>query len=219
MAVRKSGIVRRSHYSALSKVYRPSSLEGGIRESAFRGREFRLRWGCRASAADFIGKRAMPSFDIVSRTEIPEVDNALQGAMREISTRYDFKGSACSIERKDEVLTILADDKLKLRQVQELLKGYLVKRKVAPGAFDFQEPEKASGDSVRQTVVIKQGLDRELARKIVKSVKAAKMKVQVAIQGDELRISGKKRDDLQAAMALVKDMKLDQPLQYVNFRD
>ncbi len=161
----------------------------------------------------------MPSFDIVSRTEIPEVDNALQGAMREISTRYDFKGSACSIERKDEVLTILADDKLKLRQVQELLKGYLVKRKVAPGAFDFQEPEKASGNSVRQTVVIKQGLDRELARKIVKSVKAAKMKVQVAIQGDELRISGKKRDDLQAAMALVKDMKLDQPLQYVNFRD
>ena len=161
----------------------------------------------------------MPSFDIVSRTKIPEVDNAIQGATREISTRYDFKGSACSIERTDDTLTILADDNLKLRQVQELLRGYLVKRKVAPGAFYFQEPEKASGDSLRQTVAIKQGLERELARKIVKSIKGAKMKVQVANQGDELRVSGKKRDDLQAAMALVKEMKLDQPLQYVNFRD
>jgi hypothetical protein len=161
----------------------------------------------------------MPTFDIVSRTELPEVDNAIQGAMREISTRYDFKGSACSIERADEIITILADDNLKLRQVQELLRGYLVKRKVAPGAFDFREPEKASGNSLRQTVAIQQGLDRELAKKIVKSIKGAKMKVQVAIQGDELRVSGKKRDDLQAAMALVKDMKLEQPLQYVNFRD
>jgi hypothetical protein len=161
----------------------------------------------------------MPSFDIVSRTEIPEVDNAIQGAMREISTRYDFKGSACSIKRTDEALTILADDSLKLRQVQELLRGHLAKRKVAGGAFDFQEPEKASGDSLRQLVAIKQGLERELARKIVKSIKTAKMKVQVAIQGDELRVSGKKRDDLQAAMALVKEMNLDQPLQYVNFRD
>ena len=161
----------------------------------------------------------MPSFDIVSRTEIPEVDNAIQGATREISTRYDFKGSACSIKRTDDTLTILADDSLKLRQVQELLRGYLVKRKVAPGAFDFQEPEKASGKALRQTVAIKQGLERELAQKIVKSIKSAKMKVQVAIQGDELRVSGKKRDDLQAAMSLVKAMKLDQPLQYVNFRD
>jgi hypothetical protein len=99
------------------------------------------------------------------------------------------------------------------------LRGHLAKRKVAGGAFDFQEPEKASGDSLRQLVAIKQGLERELARKIVKSIKTAKMKVQVAIQGDELRVSGKKRDDLQAAMALVKEMNLDQPLQYVNFRD
>ena len=161
----------------------------------------------------------MPSFDVVSRTDMPEVDNAIQGAMREIGTRYDFKGSNCSIERADEVLTIKADDDLKLKQVQEVLKTYLVRRKVDAGAFDFGEPEKASGNTVRQTVTVKQGIERELAQKIVKAIKGAKMKVQVAIQGDELRITGKKRDDLQGAIALIKDMKITHPLQYVNFRD
>lgn len=161
----------------------------------------------------------MPSFDIVSRTEIPEVDNAIQGAMREIGTRFDFKGSKCSIERTDETLQIIADDDMKLRQVQELLRGYLAKRKVDAGAFDFAKAETASGNTVRQTVTIKQGVEREIAQQIVKSVKGAKMKVQVAIQGDELRVSGKKRDDLQNAITLVKDLKIKQPLQYVNFRD
>jgi cyclic-di-GMP-binding protein len=162
----------------------------------------------------------MPSFDVVSRTEMPEVDNAVQGAMREIGTRFDFKGSQCSIERTDEVLALKADDALKLKQVQELLRGYLAKRKVDHNALDFKEPEQASGNSLRQTVVIKQGVERELAQKVVKGVKAAKLKgVQVAIQGDELRVTGKKRDDLQAAIALIKGMKLEQPLQYVNFRD
>ena len=161
----------------------------------------------------------MPSFDIVSRTEIPEVDNAVQGAMREISTRYDFKGSLCKIERNDESLQIVADDEMKLKQVQELLRGYLAKRKVDAGAFDFGKPEDAHGTSLRQTVTIKQGVERELAQKIVKAVKGAKMKVQVAIQGDELRVSGKKRDDLQGAIAFVKEMDISHPLQYVNFRD
>jgi uncharacterized protein YajQ (UPF0234 family) len=161
----------------------------------------------------------LPSFDIVSRTEIPEVDNAVQGAMREIGTRYDFKGSMCAVERKDETLEIKADDELKLKQVQELLRGHLAKRKVDVGALDFQKPEAAFGNSMRQTVVIKQGVERELAQKIVKTIKGSKMKVQVAIQGDELRVTGKKRDDLQAAMALIKDSKIGQPLQYVNFRD
>ncbi len=161
----------------------------------------------------------MPSFDIVSRTEIPEVDNAVQGAMREIGTRYDFKGSKCSIDRAEETLTLNADDEMKLKQVQELLRGYLARRKVDPGAFDFQKPEQASGNALRQKVVIKQGVERELAQKVVKEIKNAKMKVQVAIQGDELRVSGKKRDDLQAAIDLVKGMKIDQPLQYLNFRD
>ena len=161
----------------------------------------------------------MPSFDIVSRTEIPEVDNAIQGAMREIGTRFDFKGSKCAIERTDESLLLTADDDMKLRQVQELLRGYLAKRKVEAGAFDFGKPEMASGNTVRQSVTIKQGVEREIAQKIVKAVKGAKMKTQVAIQGDELRVSGKKRDDLQNAIALIKGLKIEQPLQYVNFRD
>ena len=161
----------------------------------------------------------MPSFDVVSRTNIEEVDNALQGAMREIGTRYDFKGSKSSIVRTENALTIVADDDLKLKQVQELLRAHLAKRKVDAGAFDFGEPEKATGNMVRQTVTIKQGVDRELAQRLVKEVKGSKLKVQIAIQGDELRVSGKKRDDLQAAIALFRQMKIALPLQYVNFRE
>ncbi len=161
----------------------------------------------------------MPSFDIVSRTEIPEVDNAIQGAMREIGTRFDFKGSSSSIERTDETILIKADDELKLKQVQELLRGHMARRKVDVGALDFHKPEKAFANSLRQTVAIKQGVEPELARKIIKTIKAMKVKVQVAIQGNELRVSGKKRDDLQAAIAVIKDSKISHPLQYVNFRD
>lgn len=161
----------------------------------------------------------MPSFDIVSRTEMTEVDNAVQGAMREIGTRYDFKGSSSTIERNDETLLIKTEDDLKLKQVQELLRGHMAKRKVDVGVLDFKEPEKAFGNSLRQTVLVKQGIDRDLAQKIVKMIKGSKVKVQVAIQGDELRVSGKKRDDLQAAIALMKESEIDQPLQYINFRD
>jgi uncharacterized protein YajQ (UPF0234 family) len=161
----------------------------------------------------------MPSFDVVSRTDLSEVDNALQGAMREIATRYDFKGSSCSIERSDETLVIRADDDFKLKQVQELLRGHLARRKVDAGAFDFVRPEKASGNTLRQKVTIKQGIERDLAQQVVKAMKGAKLKVQVAIQGDELRVSGKKRDELQDAIALIKGLKITQPLQYVNFRD
>ncbi len=161
----------------------------------------------------------MPTFDIVSRTDLPEVDNALQSAKREIETRYDFKGSQCSIEREGEALILRADDDFKLKQIQELLRGHMGKRKVDTRAFDFGKPEKAAGNTLRQTVKIKQGIERELAQTIIKAVKTAKLKVQVAIQGDELRVSGKKRDDLQDAIALVKDQKIEQPLQYVNFRD
>ena len=162
----------------------------------------------------------MPSFDVVSRTDLPEVYNALQGAMREFANRYEFIGCSCSIERSDEILTIRADDELKLRQVQELLRGYLAKRKVDHRALDYGKPEKASGNTIRQIIVIRQGIARDLAQKMVKELKGAKLKkIQVAIQGNELRISGKKRDDLQAAITLIKNMNQDQPLQYVNFRD
>lgn len=161
----------------------------------------------------------MPSFDVVSRTEIPEVDNAIQGAMREIGTRYDFKGSSCAVERADEALTIHADDEFKLNQVHDILRTHMAKRKLDAGAFDFAKPEAASHNTLRQTVSIKQGIEREVAQKITKAVKAGKVKVQVAIQGDELRVTGKKRDDLQAAIALIKELDIEQPLQYVNFRD
>ena len=161
----------------------------------------------------------MPSFDIVSKLDLAEVDNALAGLVREISTRFDFKDSKSSVKRAEGALTILADDELKLRQVQELLRMHMVRRKVDPGALDFKDPEKATGQSVRQTVVLRQGIDQELGKRVVRAIKDSKLKVQTAIQGDELRVSGKKRDDLQDAIALVRGLKLEQPLQYVNFRD
>jgi len=161
----------------------------------------------------------MPSFDIVSRTDLQEVDNALNGVKREIGTRFDFKGSKSSLERKDNEITVLADDDLKLKQLQDLIKTYAVRRKLDPLALDFGTPEKASGNMVRQAVHIKQGIAAELAKTITKSIRDSKLKVQAAIQGEELRISGKKKDDLQAAIQLIKSLKIDQPVQYVNFRD
>ncbi len=161
----------------------------------------------------------MPSMDVVSKTDMAEVENAIQGAMREIGTRFDFKGSKCSIELVESTLVVIADDDLKLKQTDELIRGYLTRRKVDAGAFEFGPGEKASGNTLRQVVTIKQGIDREVAQKITKAVKGSKMKVQVAIQGDELRVSGKKRDDLQATIALIKDLKIDLPLQFINFRD
>jgi hypothetical protein len=161
----------------------------------------------------------MPSFDIVSRTDLPEVDNALNAMQREMGQRFDFKGAKCKIERDKDVLTILADDDLKLKQMHELLKGHLARRKVDAGALDFKTPEKAAGQALRQRVTVQQGVSQELAKKIVKALKDSKLKVQASIQGDELRVTGKKRDDLQDAIALVKGLNLDLPLQYVNFRD
>jgi cyclic-di-GMP-binding protein len=161
----------------------------------------------------------MPSFDVVSKLDLAEVDNALAGMSREIATRFDFKGSNCSIKREEGVMTILANDDLKLKQMHELLKTHLTRRKVDAAALEFKPPEKASGNAVRQTVLLKQGIDKELAKRLVREIKDSKLKVQVAIQGDELRISGKKRDDLQAAIAQLRAVKTEQPLQYVNFRE
>lgn len=161
----------------------------------------------------------MPSFDIVSKVDLAEVDNALNNLAREISQRYDFKGSTAKVERAEQVLTIHAEDQVKLRQVHELLQGHLQKRGIEPGSLDYKEPEKAAGQSVRQNVAIKEGIDRELAKKIVKGIKDSKLKVQAAVQGDELRVSGKNRDDLQDAIRTVKGMDVEQPLQFMNFRD
>lgn len=161
----------------------------------------------------------MPSFDIVSKTNFPEIDNALQNVVKEVAQRYDFKGSKCTIERKEQEITINADDELKLKQMHELLQGHLVRRQVDPGVLEYKDSEKAAGQSVRQKVLIKDGIEKELAKQIVKDIKGSSLKVQVAIQGDELRVSGKKRDDLQAAIQFLKELKIEQPLQYENFRD
>ena len=161
----------------------------------------------------------MPSFDVVSRTDLAEVDNALNGVEREIKQRFDLVNTKCAIVRSDDTLTLTADTGMMMQQVEELLRKYLAMRKVELGALEFGEPQNAAGSSLRETVSIKQGIDSDLGRKISKEVKSAKMKVQLAIQGTELRIIGKKRDDLQAAIAFIKEMKNTQPLQFINFRD
>lgn len=161
----------------------------------------------------------MPSFDVVSEVNLAEVENAVQNVTREISTRYDFKGSQSTVEVKDGGLKIFADDELKLKQVQEILRGNLSKRGVEPGQLDYGKEEKATGMAVRQNITVKEGIDKETSKKIVKAIKGEKIKVQVSIQGEELRVSGKKRDDLQATMEFIKSMGLDQPVQFKNFRD
>ncbi|HSK39093.1 MAG TPA: YajQ family cyclic di-GMP-binding protein [Arenibaculum sp.] len=161
----------------------------------------------------------MPSFDIVSKTDVHEVDNALDGVKREIAQRFDFKGSKSTLEREGDTLTLLADNPAKLKQLHELLTVHLTRRKIDSGALEFGDEERAAGDMVRQQVTIRQGIDRDLSKRIVKAIKDSKMKVQAAVQGDELRVSGKKLDDLQAVIALVKGLKIEQPLQYENFRD
>ena len=161
----------------------------------------------------------MPSFDVVSKTDMVAVDNALQGVVKEMSVRYDFKGSKSEVNKTDETITILADDELKRRQVEELLITHLTRKGVDTKALEFGKAEQAGGNMVRQNVTVKQGVQREVAQKIVKAIKGSKMKTQAAIQGDEVRITGKKRDDLQATMALIKELDLDLPLQFENFRD
>ncbi len=161
----------------------------------------------------------MPSFDIVSNTDLAEVDNAVANMMREVETLYEFKGSYSTAEHYDVTITIHADDDLKLKQMQELLRGHVTKRSIDHTVLDFKDAEKAAGQSVRQSVTVKQGIDKDLAKKIVKEIKGTKLKVQVAIQGDELRVTGKSRDDLQEVIQFVKGLPLEQPLQYINFRD
>jgi cyclic-di-GMP-binding protein len=161
----------------------------------------------------------VPSFDIVSKTDLAEVDNALQNLTREIAQRYDFKGSNSRVERKDAEITIHADNELKLKQMQELLKGHLARRKIEPGALEFKTPEKAAGQSVRQVAEVKTGIGKDLGKRLGKDIKDTKLKVQAAIQGEELRVTGKQLDDLQAVIKHLKGLGIEQPLQFVNFRD
>ena len=161
----------------------------------------------------------MPSFDIVSEVNEVEVRNALDQANKEISTRFDFKGSDARVEYKEKVLTLYADDDFKLKQVTDILTGKLTKRGVDIRALKYGTIEKISGNKVKQAVTIRVGIEQDLSKKIVKLVKDSKMKVQASIQGDAVRVSGAKRDDLQNAIALVKKSITDFPVQFGNFRD
>tara|TARA_B100001175_G_scaffold249451_1_gene216500 strand:+ start:1719 stop:2204 length:486 start_codon:yes stop_codon:yes gene_type:complete len=161
----------------------------------------------------------MPSFDIVSKADMPSVNNAIDGVIREIGTRYDFKGSQSSVEIKEQIIIIHADDELKRKQVEDLILVHMTRKKIDPSFLSFEKIEPATGNSIRQNVLIKQGIEREISQKIIKLLKSQKAKTQVAIQGDELRVSGKKRDDLQSSISIIKENIKGTPLQFINFRD
>lgn len=161
----------------------------------------------------------MPSFDIVSEVDWHEVDNAVDQANREISNRYDFKGTDARIERSDSLLTIHAENEFQVGQAADILQNKLAKRNVALGALDSSEPETTAGGRARQLITVRSGIDPDLARRLVKLVKEARLKVQASIQGDRVRVAGKKRDDLQTAIQMVKEAGIELPLQFINFRD
>ena len=161
----------------------------------------------------------MPSFDIVSRVDFQEIDNAIANALREITNRYDFKGSNTTLERSEKVITIITDDDLKLSQVNDILISHFVRRKLDPLALGKKDKEKAGGDRIRQTISLVEGIEQDVAKKITSEIKSSKMKVQAKINGNELRIDGKKRDDLQSAMQLIEDLQVGIPVQFINFRD
>ncbi|WP_085314523.1 YajQ family cyclic di-GMP-binding protein [Derxia lacustris] len=161
----------------------------------------------------------MPSFDIVSEADMVELRNALDQTNKEIGTRFDFKGSSANVEQKDKELTAWADSDFQLEQVRAVLTAKLAKRNVDVRFLDIGKVEKISGDKAKQVIKIKQGIESDLAKKIVKHIKDSKLKVQASIQGDAVRVTGAKRDDLQAAIALLKKDITEQPLAFNNFRD
>jgi len=161
----------------------------------------------------------VPSFDIVSEVNQVEVRNAVDQANKEVSTRFDFKGSDARVEHNDKTLTLYADDDFKLKQVTDILLAKFAKRQVDVRSLKYGEVEKISGNKVKQVVTVRTGVEQELAKKIVKMLKDSKLKVQGSIQGDTVRVSGAKKDELQNAIALVRKSIADYPLQYQNFRE
>jgi len=161
----------------------------------------------------------MPSFDIVSQVDKQEVKNALEQANREISNRFDFKGSDARIEQNELQLTAFADDEFKLGQVLDVLRTRMTKRNIDIRCLEPGALEKISGDKVKRALTVKTGIAQEKAKSIVKLIKDSKLKLQASIQGDALRVAGAKKDELQAAIQLVRAKVTDQPLQFVNFRD
>ena len=160
----------------------------------------------------------MPSFAVVSEVNMQEVQNAVNQATREVDTRFDFKGKNAKFELEESTITMRAPDKFQLGQMYDILTAKLAQRKINVKCLEREPPQENVSDA-RQVVKVRQGIEIELARKLVKTVKQTKLKVQVAIQGDQLRVSGKKRDLLQDVIALLKDEKVDLPLQFTNFRD
>ncbi|TRX76308.1 YajQ family cyclic di-GMP-binding protein [Pseudomonas mangiferae] len=159
----------------------------------------------------------MPSFDVVSELDKHEVTNAIDNAMKELERRYDLRGKG-TFEFKEKTVTLTADADFQLEQMVEILRLSLVKRKIDPRCLELKDSY-ASGKVVKQEALLREGIDKELAKKIVALIKDAKLKVQAAIQGEQVRVTGKKRDDLQEAIALLRGQELEMPLQYINFRD
>jgi uncharacterized protein YajQ (UPF0234 family) len=160
----------------------------------------------------------MPSFDVVSEVNAHELVNAVDQANRELETRFDFRGSGATFELSDFVVILAAPNEFQVRQMRQILTDKLGRRKIDVGAVKPEEPEVALNNT-QQKIVLRNGIDSDHARKIVKSIKDSKLKVQASIQGEQVRVTGKKRDDLQAVMQLLKKADLDQPLQFTNFRD
>ncbi len=161
----------------------------------------------------------MPSFDIISEVNQVELKNAIDQANKEITNRYDFKGSDARVELAEKTLTVFADDEFKIAQVYDVLIGKMAKRNVDVRALERAKSERIGGDKMKQAITVKVGVDQELGKKIQKMVKDSKLKVQASIQGDVVRISGAKRDDLQQVITMMKRNVTDYPLQFANFRD
>ena len=161
----------------------------------------------------------MPSFDTVCEPNLPEVKNAVDNTAKEIATRFDFKGTAAAIELKDKEITLIGDAEFQLTQIEDVLRNKLTKRNVDVRFLDKGDVQKVGGDKVKQVIKVRNGIESELAKKIQKLMKESKLKVQAAIQDGKLRVSGTKRDDLQAAMALMRKEITDIPLSFDNFRD
>ncbi len=160
----------------------------------------------------------MPSFDVVSEFDAHEASNAVDQANREVTNRFDFKGTGSKFELEGNVVSLTTQSDFQLKQMTDILHQKLSKRGIDIGCLQEEEPE-FTGSEARQKIIMRQGIDSPLARDLVKKIKSSKIKVQAAIQGEKLRVSGKKRDDLQAVIALLKDADTDLPLQYENFRD
>ena len=161
----------------------------------------------------------MPSFDTVCEADFVEVKNAVENSAKEITTRFDFKGTSAAVELKDKEITMFGDADFQLVQVEDVLRNKLTKRNVDVRFLDKGAVQKIGGDKVKQVIKVRNGIEQDLAKKIQKLIKDSKMKVQAAIQGDAVRITGAKRDDLQAAMAMLKKEVTDIPLSFNNFRD